>query len=111
MTHYDWSLCTESGPHESKTFNLHHYSKCDARRFHYRIKLSVENQELIGMRPTKTPNSLCVIMSMLARATQNDPMFCETLGTWYGGYVVAESSGSELDDEGLLLIPYRSRKR
>ena len=51
------------------------------------------------------------MMSMLARATQNDPKSCESVGAWNGGYVVAESSGSELDDEGLLLIPYRSRKR
>ena len=87
------------------------HSNCDASRAHYRVGSGGENKELIGMRPTKTPNSLCVIMSMLARATQNDPESCESVGAWNGGYVVAESSGSELDDEGLLLIPYRSRKR
>jgi hypothetical protein len=71
----------------------------------------MQNKEPVGVRPTKTPTSLCVIVSRHARTTHNDLKFCETVESWRGDYVVAESSGSELEDEWLLLKPYRSRKR
>lgn len=44
-------------------------------------QLSMQNKDLIGVKPVKMPISLCVIVSMLARATHNDAKICEPIGS------------------------------